>query len=49
MSRIEEILAKLKAHADELEMAKQEERDALLKDIEDQALQHYRNRAQRSH
>ncbi len=33
MSRIDEILAKQKALADELEMAKQEERDAVLKDI----------------
>ena len=30
MSRIDEILAKQKALADELEMAKQEERDAVL-------------------
>jgi hypothetical protein len=35
MSRIDEILAKQKALADELEMAKQEERDAVLKDIKE--------------
>lgn len=35
MSRINEILAKQKALADELEMAKQEERDAVLKDIKE--------------
>ena len=35
MSRIVEILAKQKALADELEMAKQEERDAVLKDIKE--------------
>jgi hypothetical protein len=33
MSRIDKILAKRKALADELEMAKQDERDAVLKDI----------------
>lgn len=35
MSRIDEILAKQKVLADELEMAKQEERDAVLKDIKE--------------
>ena len=35
MSRIDEILAKQKALADELEMAKQEEREAVLKDIKE--------------
>ena len=35
MSRIDEILAKQKALADELEMAKQEERDVVLKDIKE--------------
>lgn len=35
MNRIDEILAKQKALADELEMAKQEERDAVLKDIKE--------------
>jgi len=35
MSRIDDILAKQKALADELEMAKQEERDAVLKDIKE--------------
>ncbi len=35
MSRIDEILAKQKALADELEMAKQQERDAVLKDIKE--------------
>lgn len=35
MSRIDEILAKQKELADELEMAKQEERDAVLKDIKE--------------
>lgn len=35
MSRIDEILAKQKALADELEMAKKEERDAVLKDIKE--------------
>ena len=35
MSRIDEILAKQKALADELEMAKQEERDAVLKDMKE--------------
>jgi len=35
MSRIDEILAKQKALADALEMAKQEERDAVLKDIKE--------------
>ena len=35
MSRIDEILAKQKALADELEMAKQQERDTVLKDIKD--------------
>jgi len=35
MSRIDEILAKQKALAEELEMAKQEERDAVLKDIKE--------------
>ncbi len=35
MSRIDEIPAKQKALADELEMAKQEERDAVLKDIKE--------------
>lgn len=35
MSRIDEILAKQKALSDELEMAKQEERDAVLKDIKE--------------
>ena len=35
MSRIDEIIAKQKALADELEMAKQEERDAVLKDIKE--------------
>ena len=35
MSCIDEILAKQKALADELEMAKQEERDAVLKDIKE--------------
>ena len=35
MSRIDEILAKQKALADQLEMAKQEERDAVLKDIKE--------------
>ena len=35
MSRIDDILAQQKALADELEMAKQEERDAVLKDIKE--------------
>lgn len=35
MSRIDEIIAKQKALADELEMAKQEERDTVLKDIKE--------------
>ena len=35
MSRIDEIIAKQKALADELEMAKQEEREAVLKDIKE--------------
>ena len=35
MSRIDEILAKQKALAEELEIAKQEERDAVLKDIKE--------------
>jgi hypothetical protein len=35
MSCIDEILAKQKALADELEMAKQEERDDVLKDIKE--------------
>ena len=35
MSKIDAILAKQKALADELEMAKQEERDAVLKDIKE--------------
>lgn len=35
MSRIDEILAKQKELADELELAKQEERDAVLKDIKE--------------
>jgi hypothetical protein len=35
MSRIDEILAKQKALADELEMAKLEERDAVLRDIKE--------------
>ena len=35
MSRIDEKLAKQKALDDELEMAKQEERDAVLKDIKE--------------
>jgi hypothetical protein len=35
MSRIDEIIAKQKALADELELAKQEERDAVLKDIKE--------------
>ena len=33
MSRVDEILAKQKALADELDLAKQEERDEVLKDI----------------
>ncbi len=35
MSRIDEIIAKQKALADELEMAKQGERDTVLKDIKE--------------
>ena len=35
MSRIDDILAKQKALADELELAKQEERDNVLKDIKE--------------
>jgi hypothetical protein len=35
MSRIDEIIAKQKALADELEIAKQEEREAVLKDIKE--------------
>ncbi len=35
MSRIDEILAKQKALAEELDLAKQEERDAVLKDIKE--------------
>lgn len=35
MSRIDEILAKQKELAEELELAKQQERDAVLKDIKE--------------
>lgn len=35
MSRIDELLAKQKALADELEIAKKEEREAVLKDIKE--------------
>ena len=35
MGRIDEIIAKQKELAEELEMAKQQERDAVLKDIKD--------------
>ena len=35
MSRIDDILAKQKALAEELDLAKQEERDAVLKDIKE--------------
>ena len=35
MGRIDEIIAKQKALAEELELAKQQERDAVLKDIKD--------------
>ena len=35
MSRVDDILAKQKALAEELEVAKQEERDAVLKDIKE--------------
>jgi hypothetical protein len=35
MSRIDDLLAKQKALADEIEIAKQEEREAVLKDIKE--------------
>ena len=35
MSRVDDILAKQKALAEELEIAKQEERDVVLKDIKE--------------